>query len=305
MGLTGPQKKFLTESEYDTPKIIDFKIEQALEKARELEGWDVFATDRLGNLKHLGEDLRTVAARFWEKETAFAWVQAADPDLHSVRKWNDERFNMPCFLAVLKFKYPHYDEVKAKFDALRRIEDEGGYADYPDDDYFNDLLAEADVRLRAGRRYDQDYDQIEATKRASTRAGHTAPDFRDVGGFRPGSQGFTPYSYMFEWPKRVYISITKVDQSKWTGAQGSGTYPGPRGLISGPTSGTGLYHAPWMITIWRMTPEDKAPPADLPERDRLRPMTANEYADYGYVTRSQAQNMFNYYWEKYGPPAGI
>lgn len=306
MGPTGPQKKILRESGYDNPRVIDFKVEQAMGKARELEGWDVFATSRESNLKLLGEDVRTVAARFWEKERAFEWIKTADPDLQSVRKWNDERFNMPCFLAMITYKYPHYDEVKDKFDRIRHINDTGGLEPYPgkDDEYWNQFdLNEADARLRAGQRYDQDYDQIEATRRASTRAGHAAPDFRDVGGIRPGNNSWLPYAYIYEWPEALYLAINKIDHSKRAFIYDQGE-PGPWGMLHGRTSKTGLYHAPWFVTIHHSHKEPLLS-VDMPWRDKFNGNPANQSTKQGYLKTDQAQDIFNYFWKKYGPPSGV
>ena len=89
-----------------TPELIEYKIQRAMTKARELEGWDVFSTSREQNLNLLEEDLRTVAARFWLKETAWDWVRYADGDKNQVQRWIDERFGMPCYLALVEY---HFD----------------------------------------------------------------------------------------------------------------------------------------------------------------------------------------------------
>lgn len=90
----------------ETPELIEYKIQRAMTKALELEGWDVFSTSREQNLNLREEDLRTVAARFWLKETAWNWVHYADGDKYQVQKWTDERFRMPCYLALVEY---HFD----------------------------------------------------------------------------------------------------------------------------------------------------------------------------------------------------
>ena len=109
---TAPQQTLLKEGEFDTHKIIEYKIHKAIEHAKELEGWDMFSTPREQNIKLEKGDLRTVTSRFWSKDTAEDWVTKADGDKATIKKWNDERFRMPCFLAIITYYSPEYEELK-------------------------------------------------------------------------------------------------------------------------------------------------------------------------------------------------
>jgi hypothetical protein len=83
-----------------TPEIVEFKIQQAIQHARQKDGWDIFATSREQNLNLLQEDIRTVAARFREKEAAQEWALQIDADKTQIQNWFDERFRWPCFIVV-------------------------------------------------------------------------------------------------------------------------------------------------------------------------------------------------------------
>lgn len=115
MGWTAPQRRLLNEGEFDTHEIIEYKIQTAMERAREMEGWDVFATPREQNINLMGEDLRTVAARFFEKDVAQEWASKADGDKAQLQKWFDERFKMPCYLALVTWYSPEYEEPDPNF----------------------------------------------------------------------------------------------------------------------------------------------------------------------------------------------
>jgi hypothetical protein len=112
MGWTAPQRDLLNEGEFDSHELIEYKIQKALKRAKEMEGWDMFATPREQNINLMEEDLRTVVSRFWTKDVANEWAVLADGDKATVQKWNDERFQMPCFLALVTFYSPEYEEPK-------------------------------------------------------------------------------------------------------------------------------------------------------------------------------------------------
>lgn len=96
----------MNEGEFDTPEIIEFHVQKAIENARQLEGWDIFATSREQNINLLDEDLRTVTARFFEEEAARGWARNANGDQIKIRRWFDERLKMPCFVATVTYNFP-------------------------------------------------------------------------------------------------------------------------------------------------------------------------------------------------------
>ena len=107
---TAPQRRLMAEGEFDSPSLIQYKISSALKQAKDMEGWDVFSTDRDSNTYFGFGATATVAARFWEKSVANEWANKADGDKATLQKWHDERFNMPCWLALVEYKYSDYEE---------------------------------------------------------------------------------------------------------------------------------------------------------------------------------------------------
>jgi hypothetical protein len=97
---------FLLEGEFDSPEILSWKIQQAQDLARKMEGWDiVVAQAKQNRFFDLGNHA-SVAARFFEQDIAREWALKTEADRKTIRRWNDERFQMPCFIAKVEFDYP-------------------------------------------------------------------------------------------------------------------------------------------------------------------------------------------------------
>ena len=163
MGLTAAQLKLISEGEFDSHELIEYKVQSAMQKAREMEGWDVFATSREQNNNLMDEDLRTVAARFFEEKTANEWASKADSDKATVQEWPDERFRMPCFLALVTWYSPEYEEP---------IEES--------QDYGSRFIDLRDEISRLNNRLATLEQELEATR---------SPDLRDLGSDKDRSGG--------------------------------------------------------------------------------------------------------------------
>lgn len=109
MDWTAPQRRLINEGEFDSHELIEYKIQRAMEMAREMEGWDVFSTPREQNINLMGEDYRTVAARFLERDVADRWAHLADGDHAKIHEWHDERFHWDCYLVVVTWLSPGYE----------------------------------------------------------------------------------------------------------------------------------------------------------------------------------------------------
>ena len=98
--------RMLFEGEFDSPDILQWKISQAAQLAREMEGWDIVVSPVEQN-KFFGLGAHaSVAARFFEEDVAKEWLLKTEADKRTIQKWFDERFRMPCFLAMTQFDYP-------------------------------------------------------------------------------------------------------------------------------------------------------------------------------------------------------
>jgi hypothetical protein len=175
MDWTASQRKVLSEGEFDSHEVIEYKIQTALERAREMEGWDVFATPREQNINLMGEDLRTVAARFFEEDVAREWAVKADSDKAGIQKWFDERFRMPCYIATATWYSPEYQKP---------VEESQDYGSR-----FIDLRDEI-KRLEAHLAYLEQ--ELDATQ--------VSPDLRDLGSDKDVTGG----------AKHIRIGIKKV-----------------------------------------------------------------------------------------------
>jgi hypothetical protein len=96
----------LFEGEFDSPDVLDWKIQHAAELAKSMEGWDVNVSPVEQNRFYDVGNHASVAARFFEKDVAKKWLLKTEADKRTIQKWFDERFGMPCFLAMAEFDYP-------------------------------------------------------------------------------------------------------------------------------------------------------------------------------------------------------
>ena len=107
---TAPQRRLLKEGEFDSPKLIQYKIQTSINNAKEMEGWDIIHTTKEQNEFYGLGATSTVASRFWTIEQAKKWAHKSDGDNIAINKLHDERFNMPCFIALVEYHYPDYEE---------------------------------------------------------------------------------------------------------------------------------------------------------------------------------------------------
>lgn len=115
MGKTAPQRRLLNEGEFDSPSLIQYKITTAIDHGKQMEGWDIFTTTKEQNKLYGLGATASVIARFFEKDTAKEWALKADGDETTIRKWFDERFQIPCYLALVEYRYPEYENPDNDF----------------------------------------------------------------------------------------------------------------------------------------------------------------------------------------------